>query len=160
MYWSNATSTFIIRCRREVVRLVQAALCFVRTIPGLVDPARMGAPGGFGGAQRDEREIVMRVVRASGTVKKALEEVIRRNKLSMGRLKGMQTTVTGMQRGAGNDVDADQEVRGALGLGSGTIDVEDDEDMSLDAVESGTKNAEVEDDQPMDDEDDSESEDG
>ena len=59
-YFSNATSTFIIRVSRDHYRLVWAALSFTTKLP----------PGA--------KPCVMRVVRVSGTIRKAEEEAIRR----------------------------------------------------------------------------------
>ena len=59
-YFSNATSTFIVRVSRDHYRLVWAALSFTTKLP----------PGA--------KPCVMRVVRVSGTIRKAEEEAIRR----------------------------------------------------------------------------------
>ncbi|PSN61970.1 hypothetical protein BS50DRAFT_650372 [Corynespora cassiicola Philippines] len=69
-YWSPATSTAIIRCPREHYQMVWAALTFITRLPRPVD-----AP------------VVVRVVRVSGTIKKAEEEVIRRAKMIIRRAK-------------------------------------------------------------------------
>ncbi len=65
-YFSNATSTAIVRCPRARYRLAWAALTFVTELPA----AKKGASGG--------ERCVMRVVRVSGTIKKVEEEVVRR----------------------------------------------------------------------------------
>jgi ribonuclease P/MRP protein subunit POP5 len=62
-YWSPATSTAIIRCPREHYEMVWAALTFTTKLPRPADTA-----------------VVFRVVRVSGTIRKAEEEVIRRAK--------------------------------------------------------------------------------
>src|SRR5277367_6324452 len=65
VYFSPATSTAIVRCPRASYRIVWAALTFVDSLPG----ARRGG----------EREAcVIRVVRVSGTIRKAEEEAVRR----------------------------------------------------------------------------------
>ena len=69
-YWSPATSTAIIRCPREHYQMVWAALTFITRLPRPVD-----AP------------VVVKVVRVSGTIKKAEEEVIRRAKMIIRRAK-------------------------------------------------------------------------
>jgi len=79
-YLSNATSTFIVRCARAVVRLVWAACTFIGTLP----------VGDRGGGRREEREVVMQVVRVSGTIRKCEEEAIRRARALMGRVKGLE----------------------------------------------------------------------
>lgn len=67
-YLSQATSTAIIRCTRAHYRLVWAAL----TLAGCL--SRYG-----GGRKHDEKvECIFRVVRVSGTIKKAEEAAIRR----------------------------------------------------------------------------------
>ena len=64
-YFSNATSTAIIRCPRDHYRLAWAALTFVTELPGVKK--------GVTGAQ-----CVLRVVRVSGTIKRVEEEAVRR----------------------------------------------------------------------------------
>jgi ribonuclease P/MRP protein subunit POP5 len=66
-YFSAATSTGIIRIGRDHYRMVWAALTFVRDIAG--------------------RECVISVRRVSGTVKKAEEEILRRDKLALRNVK-------------------------------------------------------------------------
>jgi ribonuclease P/MRP protein subunit POP5 len=65
-YFSNATSTAIIRCPRAHFRLAWAALTFMTELP----PASRGAAGG--------ERCVFQVVRLSGTIKKVEEEAVRR----------------------------------------------------------------------------------
>jgi ribonuclease P/MRP protein subunit POP5 len=64
IYFSPATSTLIIRCPRAHFRLVWAAMTCMESLPG----ARRGDEG---------VSCVMRVVRVSGTIKKAEEDVVR-----------------------------------------------------------------------------------
>lgn len=59
-YFSPTTSTGILRCPREHHRLVWTALTFIKEILG--------------------KPVVIRVVRVSGTIKKAEQEGIRRAK--------------------------------------------------------------------------------
>ena len=115
MYWSNATSTFVLRCRREMFRLLWTSLTFVRSLQ--LDDERGRGPGGA--ARKEEREVVLRVVRVSGTVKKALEEVVRRNRLMMGRIRGMEASLEGMENGIGNA--AGMELQNVLGMGRGRV---------------------------------------
>ncbi|KAF2129451.1 hypothetical protein P153DRAFT_290518 [Dothidotthia symphoricarpi CBS 119687] len=61
-YWSPSTSTAIIRCPRDHYEMVWAALTFVTRLPRPID-----------------LPVVARVVRVSGTIKKAEEEVIKRS---------------------------------------------------------------------------------
>lgn len=67
-YFSNATSTAIIRCPRAHYRLAWAALTFVTELPA-------GGKGMSSGVK-----CVIRVVRVSGTIKKVEEEAVRRAK--------------------------------------------------------------------------------
>jgi ribonuclease P/MRP protein subunit POP5 len=63
-YLSQATSTFILRISRDHYRLVWAALSFMNKLPF-----------------KDGRPCVYRVMRVSGTIRKAEEEAVRRAKL-------------------------------------------------------------------------------
>ncbi|KAJ4352573.1 RNA-binding protein pop5 [Didymosphaeria variabile] len=72
-YWSPATSTAIIRCPREHYEMVWAALTLTTKLPRPVDTP-----------------IVIKVVRVSGTIRKAEEEVIRRAKGIIRRAKEME----------------------------------------------------------------------
>jgi len=67
-YFSSATSTGIIRIAREHYRLVWAALTFIRDLGG--------------------RECVVTVRRVSGTIKKAEEEIVRRDKQALIGVRG------------------------------------------------------------------------
>ncbi|KAI9167175.1 Ribonuclease P/MRP protein subunit POP5 [Paramyrothecium foliicola] len=62
-YLSLATSTFILKCSRAHYKLVWSALTFMDHVP-----------------VRDGRECIFRVVRVSGTIRKAEEEAIRQAK--------------------------------------------------------------------------------
>ena len=126
VYWSNATSTFVLRCRRETFRMVWASLCFIRTLPRLAAPTQVGASVRPDKNKIQEKEVTFRVVRNSGTIKKSLEEVVRRNKAIMGRLKGMQATSDGLELGVGGTNDAEQNMKAALGLGRGSASGLDD----------------------------------
>ncbi|KAI4709550.1 hypothetical protein J4E89_005566 [Alternaria sp. Ai002NY15] len=61
-YYSPSTSTAIIRCPRDHYEMVWAALTYITHLPKPLDTP-----------------VVMRVVRVSGTIKKAEEEVIRQS---------------------------------------------------------------------------------
>ena len=83
IYWSSATSTAILRVPRDHHRLVWAAISHVTEIPsntrrGDRGPAPPGTP------------CVVRVVRVSGTIRKAEEELIRRAKRDVVRAKMAQ----------------------------------------------------------------------
>jgi ribonuclease P/MRP protein subunit POP5 len=66
-YFSPATSTGIVRIARDHYRMAWAALTFIRDIGG--------------------RECVITVRRVSGTVKKAEEEILRRDKAALKSIK-------------------------------------------------------------------------
>lgn len=90
MYFSGATSTAIVRCRREGWRLLWAACAFVREIEVVGGRDRTGGSArgsGGGGKGKEVRECVVRIVRVSGTVRKCEEEVVRRARAVIGRLR-------------------------------------------------------------------------
>ncbi|KAL1598021.1 RNA-binding protein pop5 [Paraconiothyrium brasiliense] len=72
-YWSPATSTAIIRCPREHYEMVWAALTLTTKLP-----------------RPNAIPIVIKVVRVSGTILKAEEEVIRRAKGIIRRAKEVE----------------------------------------------------------------------
>ena len=73
IYLSTATSTVIVKVARDHYRLVWAALSFITQLPD-----RAKGP----------RACVMRVVRVSGTIKKAEEEAIRRAREAILKAQG------------------------------------------------------------------------
>lgn len=83
-YLSPATSTAIVRCPRASFRLVWSALTYMSHLP---------ANGGDVGQKRAnggrERACVFRVLRVSGTMKKAEEEAIRRARREIVRVRGV-----------------------------------------------------------------------
>lgn len=79
VYLSPATSTVIVKVARDHYRLVWAAVSLMTHLPD------RGGGGRGGGALRP---CVMRVVRVSGTIKKAEEEAIKRARLAILRAKG------------------------------------------------------------------------
>lgn len=76
IYLSNATSTAIVRCPRAHFRLVWAGLTFMD-----------GLPAADGRRGDEARKCVIRVVRVSGTIRKAEEEVVRRARQQIVRAK-------------------------------------------------------------------------
>ncbi|KAJ9322316.1 hypothetical protein DTO027B3_6605 [Paecilomyces variotii] len=109
-YLSPATSTAIIRCPRASFRLVWAALTYLSSIPA---SNRRSGPGS--GA----RSCVFRVVRVSGTMRKAEEEAIRRARREVVRMrKGEEDSV--FDFGGRGDVDGGNVV--------GSEDEEDEEE--------------------------------
>jgi len=69
-YYSPSTSTAIIRCPRDHYEMVWAALTYMTHLPKPIDIP-----------------VVVRVVRVSGTIRKAEEEVIRRSQQIVKRAK-------------------------------------------------------------------------
>ena len=114
-YLSPATSTAIVRCSRDNFRLIWAALSFVTQLPAI--------------GREKPRGCVMRVVRASGTIKKAEEDAIRRARVAILKAKGESGTDMLMDvLGEGDDD----------GLGDMTMGsvVSDEEDGETDGVEN------------------------
>lgn len=72
-YWSPSTSTAIIRCPRDHYDMVWAALTYITHLPKPVD-----------------LPVVFRIVRVSGTIRKAEEEVIRRSQTIIRRAKAWE----------------------------------------------------------------------
>ncbi|PLN83923.1 hypothetical protein BDW42DRAFT_191913 [Aspergillus taichungensis] len=81
-YLSPATSTAIVRCPRASFRLVWTALSYMSRVP------EIGAPKGARGAVLS-RPCVFRVVKVSGTMRRAEEEAIRRARRETLRLRGV-----------------------------------------------------------------------
>jgi ribonuclease P/MRP protein subunit POP5 len=69
-YYSPSTSTAIIRCPRDHYEMVWAALTYTTRLPRPLDTP-----------------VVIRVVRVSGTIKKAEEEVIRQSQQIINRAR-------------------------------------------------------------------------
>ncbi|KAF2459107.1 Rpp14/Pop5 family-domain-containing protein [Lineolata rhizophorae] len=84
MYLSAPTSTAIIRVSRAAYRLLWASLSFMTTLPYPVSEA-----------------CVLRVVRVSGTIRKAEEEAIRRARAAV--LRARREAEEGKGKGSGGD---------------------------------------------------------
>ncbi|KAF2263336.1 hypothetical protein CC78DRAFT_581620 [Lojkania enalia] len=107
VYHSTATSTSIVRCPQAHYQMVWAALTFMTKLPKPI-----GIP------------VVVRVVRVSGTIKKAEEEVIRRARDIIVRAKmaeqgiaegeSMREIVKAVERGAGKQ--KEREVLAQMGM--------------------------------------------
>jgi len=74
-YYSPSTSTAIIRCPRDHYEMVWAALTYITHLPKPLDTP-----------------VVIRVVRVSGTIKKAEEEVIRQSQHIIKRARACDGT--------------------------------------------------------------------
>ncbi|KAJ5541042.1 hypothetical protein N7494_006118 [Penicillium frequentans] len=84
-YLSPATSTAILRCPRASFRLVWSALTYMSHVPSTNGDASQKRPNGG-----RERGCVFRVLRVSGTMKKAEEEAIRRARKEIVRIRGVE----------------------------------------------------------------------
>ncbi|MCJ1480346.1 hypothetical protein MMC06_000501 [Schaereria dolodes] len=89
-YLSSSTSTLIIRCPRAHYRLVWAALTYITHLPPQSQKAQKSKDEKLQGA-------VFRVVRVSGTIKKAEEEAIRRARRDILKARRVQENVDGLQ---------------------------------------------------------------
>ncbi|KAH5327162.1 bifunctional ribonuclease P subunit/MRP protein subunit POP5 [Parastagonospora nodorum] len=111
-YWSPSTSTAIIRCPRDHYEMVWAALTYTTRLP---KPADL--------------PVVMRVVRVSGTIKKAEEEVIRRSQLIIKRARAAETRtpmLESVEKVADEARKSENNILAQVDAGS----EDDDEDMS------------------------------
>ncbi|KAF2031460.1 hypothetical protein EK21DRAFT_99632 [Setomelanomma holmii] len=111
-YWSPSTSTAIIRCPRDHYEMVWAALTYITRLPSPVD-----------------LPVVIRVIRVSGTIKKAEEEVVRRSQLIIRRArafedKGELPMMQSVEKAAEKERRSENEVLARVDAGS------EDEDMS------------------------------
>ena len=113
-YWSNATSTMIVRCERATARIVWAALTFVRSLSV------------YEGRKSTDLPCVMQVLRVSGTIRKVEEELIRRAKAVVGQAKGLSLALeAGVSGGDVMDMSDDDMVQGDgkdVVMGSGSDD--------------------------------------
>ncbi|MCJ1282928.1 hypothetical protein MMC26_002254 [Xylographa opegraphella] len=110
-YLSPATATFILRCPRAHYQLVWAALTYMTHLPAV--KAAGGADGAAGERYRkarlggDARPCVIRVVRVSGTVRKAEEEAVRRARGDILRARRGEVGGGGLEGWFGVVVDED-----------------------------------------------------
>ena len=119
IYFSPATSTAIVRCPRASYRFVWAGLTYVGSLPG----ARRGA-----GGSAQNAGCVIRVVRVSGTIRKAEEEAVRRARMEIVRVKMLD------QEG-GDENGLDSLLHGGPG-GAGALD-RNDEDAGIEDTSDG-----------------------
>lgn len=123
-YLSPATSTAIIRCPRASFRLVWTALTCMSQVPGFSDP----------GSKRSSstRACVFRVIRVSGTMRKAEEEAIRRARREIVRLR--EAEESGVLEGLlGGLVDVGGEVSTPGTGGEGDVDLGVDVDVVMES---------------------------
>jgi ribonuclease P/MRP protein subunit POP5 len=107
-YLSPATSTAIIRCPRASFRLVWTAITYMSRVPEIGDRRNVVMT----------RPCVFRVIRVSGTMRKAEEEAIRRARREIVRLRGAEEAgvlgglVEGLEYEAGDSSAAVEDVMG------------------------------------------------
>ncbi|KAH8728717.1 Rpp14/Pop5 family-domain-containing protein [Phaeosphaeriaceae sp. PMI808] len=111
-YWSPSTSTAIIRCPRDHYEMVWSALTYITHLPR---PTNL--------------PVVIRIIRISGTIKKAEEEVIRRSQLIIKRAKAWEGNgdlpmLQSVERAADKERKSENEVLAHVDAAS------DDENMS------------------------------
>ena len=124
VYFSPATSTAIVRCPRASYRLVWAGLTFVDSLPG----ARRGG----------EREAcVIRVVRVSGTIRKAEEEAVRRARREIITVKMLE------QEGGNGSATGTLEGLLRMGQGGGSALERDDEEVGIEDMSNGEEDIDV-----------------
>ncbi len=118
-YLSAATSTAIVRCARANYQVVWAALTYMTHLPRL--------PGG-----EKLQPCVMQVVRVSGTIRKAEEEVIRRGRAAIlkARRASRNEGATGLDVALGPAKEGmlSEQLLGDEGLERGVEDDEEDDD--------------------------------
>ncbi|KAJ5295792.1 hypothetical protein PENANT_c001G01295 [Penicillium antarcticum] len=117
-YLSPATSTAIIRCPRPSYRLVWSALTYMSGVP----ETNSGNNGQTRAGTGRERGCVFRVIRVSGTMRKAEEEAIRRARREIVRVKDAEErgVLGGLVGGVGDalgSVDMHMDVGGGIGVG-------------------------------------------
>ncbi|KAL2011013.1 hypothetical protein VTN00DRAFT_3731 [Thermoascus crustaceus] len=110
-YLSPATSTAIIRCPRASFRLVWAALTYMSYVPGGPTSKRQTITAGPGSGVPSTRPCVFRVIRVSGTMRKAEEEAIRRARREIVKMRrGEEVGVLGGLVGAAAVDEREMEV--------------------------------------------------
>lgn len=130
-YLSPATSTAIIRCPRTSYRLVWTAVTYLSHVPDFTSQTQTPgtAPsGGFGAGTGKRagpltRPCVFRVVKVSGTMRKAEEAAIRRGRREVARVRGVEEGVVLGLVEAGGVVG---HVDGGDGVDNGDGDEEDE----------------------------------
>ncbi|CAI7568891.1 unnamed protein product [Penicillium pancosmium] len=124
-YLSPATSTAILRCPRSSFRIVWSALTYMSHVPEPGSAAQKRPNGGR------ERPCVFRVLRVSGTMKKAEEEAIRRARREIVRIRSVE------EKGVLGDLisgaeDVKSQVDRTVPVTKDIMDDSEDEDMDDD----------------------------
>ncbi|GLI79039.1 RNA-binding protein pop5 [Penicillium ochrochloron] len=123
-YLSPATSTAIIRCPRASFRLVWSALTYMSHVPAVTEPGTSGAGQRRPNGGR-ERPCVFRVLRVSGTMRKAEEEAIRRARREIVRVRGLE------ERGVLGDLISGVQSGSGKAVMTSVMDVSEDEDEGM-----------------------------
>ncbi|OXV08930.1 hypothetical protein Egran_03310 [Elaphomyces granulatus] len=116
-YLSPATSTAIIRCPRAAFRLVWAALTFLSSVPEPDHTYRQPHRSSSQSRGGEPRPCVFRVLRVSGTMRKAGEEAVRRARREIVRVKNgegvaVSSLLVGIQDGNGDTAGEGNESQG------------------------------------------------
>jgi len=119
VYLSPATGMAIVRCPRKGYRLIWAGCTFIGELPG---PSKTA--GGTNDGARDSGGCVIRVMRVSGTIRKAEEEVIRSSRRDIVRMRELVE-----HGGAASGI---QSLLGPAPLSSGGTNVAEDEELTAD----------------------------
>ncbi|KAI9752842.1 MAG: Transcription initiation factor IIA small chain (TFIIA 13.5 kDa subunit) [Chaenotheca gracillima] len=133
-YFSNSTSTFILRVARAHYRLVAAALAWMNELPS--DKGSSSSGRGAESGANERTDCIFRVVRVSGTIRKSEEEALRRAKEVVWRLKD-----TGMDEEAGVETHA----IGKKLVGEATVTRRDSEERTWESDEYDDEDEEDED---------------
>ncbi|KAJ5159488.1 uncharacterized protein N7482_006492 [Penicillium canariense] len=121
-YLSPATSTAIVRCPRASFRLVWSALTYMSHVPAVLEPG--AGPGQRRPNGGRERPCVFRVLRVSGTMRKAEEEAIRRARREIVRVRGAE------EKGVlGDLISGAESGKLAAPVMTSVMDGSDDDDM-------------------------------
>ncbi|KAL9000104.1 MAG: hypothetical protein Q9169_001179 [Polycauliona sp. 2 TL-2023] len=122
-YLSAATSTAMIRCSRANYQIVWAALTYMTHLPRLPDQEKL-------------QPCVMQVVRVSGTIRKAEEEVIRRARAAILRARResqhVEESDLDAMLGSANERMVSTQAKMDRGLEGGIEDVDEDDDEDED----------------------------
>lgn len=122
VYLSTATSTAIVRCARAHYRLVWASLTLIGSLPS----SSAGEPG---------KRCVIRVVRVSGTIRKAEEEAVRRARREIVRAKAVEEQggrpVVGLERFVASPARGNQMAGNVVGMDDQEASIEDFDEEEL-----------------------------
>ena len=120
-YFSNATSTLILRSPRGAFRLVWAALSMTTSIP---------VPGAKASGKPNILTCVLRVLRVSGTIRKAEEAAIQAAKQSILRATEQDSAMGGglldkLLPSFGEDVNRDEDMASEESRSQGEMSIDE-----------------------------------